>query len=553
MDESLLKLNQTLGLFFGRAGGRLDAVRMYYAVMAIALALLVWSGAHYQAAIHLNHDVAWIVHSAAWLLDGSSFGRDIVDPSPPLPWFLSLPAAWAHRQGLADEVTAISVSFWLINVATLIFCFRILAPMVRSGRFIEAFTLAVASCVAVCLLPAGVFGQRDVVACALGLPYLLHVGIQLAAGSRSSTWIGLATGLLAGVGFCLKPYLLVVPALVELYRSASWRDLRLWLRPEVIAMSVVVVAYLGALLLVTPDYIGFALPMIKAAYWAYQGTFETVVQRYLSAVTPAVLAIAMTLATRSVDTWHGILASGVVGASISYWIQNKGFAYHAYPIVAMSFILLSYTLVVAVRAAHRQLREVSLSLSFVVVFALLYLGLGSLQSPLNQARAWFRAYDRAAGEQGQEYEALINRLRALGVGPGTYLYAISTHPKPGFPATSYLGANWAGEAATQFVLPAYARRNEIADSDQLKRVTDAAEYQREVVIRSLDRHRPRVVLLDARRRRLGLGFRRFDQVAFYAENDRFRRIWACYVELKPVGPVRIFELQNPACLYPEPE
>lgn len=547
MDDGRDMANHTWKPLLARPAGWPTAGRWSLWIMAIAMILLVWVGIVYQTSIHLNHDVGWIAHSAAWLLDGRRFGSDIIDPSPPLAWFLSLPAALAHRHGVADEITAISVNFWLINVITLMLCFRILADMTREGRFIEALALGISAGVAISLLPAGIFGQRDVVAFAMSLPYLLQVANQMATGASAPKSMAVTTGVLAGIGFCLKPYLLAVPFLVELFRSVKGREFRLWLRPEVKAMAVVVLTYLGVLLLVTPDYLSFALPLIKAAYWAYEGTANTVRQNFLGAVSPAVLAIAIAIATRSASAFHGVLVAGVAGASISYWLQNKGFSYHWYPIVAMSWVLLAYTFAVALQAVYAQLREISLALTLVVMFALLYLSVGGLQVPLDRARAWYDAHDRKTGDQGMQYEELIERLRELGIGPGSYLYALSTHPKPGFPATNYLDASWAGEAATQFIVPAFARRSEITDEDKARLIIEASKYQKESVTNALDRHQPRVILVDARSHRLGLGFRRFDQIAFYAEGERFRQIWACYAEREQVGPYRIFERQDLSC------
>lgn len=538
------RLQQSYDRFAGLAG----TVKQFYWLMALTSILLVWVGVSYQSRIHLNHDVGWIVHSAGWLLEGRRFGSDIVDPSPPLAWYLSLPAAAAYRLGLSDEVTAIRTSFWLINIGVLIASFCALMPLVRSRRFSEAAALGLAAGIAICLLPAGSFGQRDVVAFALSLPYMLMTAIRISRGNSWSTVASISAGMLAGAGFCLKPYLLVVPVLVESCRSALTLDVKIWLRPEAIGIAIAVAVYLGVLLLLTPDYINFALPMIEASYWAYEGNDHLVTNRLLEALTPAVLALAIALATRSANAFHAILASGVTGASISYWIQHKGFAYHAYPVVAMSFLLLAYSLAVAVKATFRQLREINLGLFLVVGVALLYLAFGSLNPPIDRAMAWYREYDRLTGERGRSYEELLVRLRQLGVGSDTYLFALSTHPKPGFPATNYLGAKWAGQAATQFVIPAYARRGEIEDAGTMRQVLDAADYQRKVVAEAIAMHRPAIVLVDAQSNRLGLVYRRFDDIAFYQENREFRRIWACYGELERIGAIRIFQLLDPACM-----
>jgi hypothetical protein len=138
---------------------------------------------------------------------------------------------------------------------------------------------------------------------------------------------------------------------------------------------------------------------------------------------------------------------------------------------------------------------------------------------------------------------VINRLRALGVRPSDYLYAISTHPNPGFPTVNYLGTRWAGREVAQFAIPAHVRRAEVTDGAVLREIDRATELQVSLVIEDLGRHPPVYVMVEARQRRLGLAYRRFDDLAFYGRYPAFARLWACYEEIEPVGQIRLFRLR----------
>ena len=72
-------------------------------IWLIATLVLVLCGNYLQARVHLNHDVSWIAHSARWLLRGQPFGTGVLDPNPPMAWYLSMPAAALAELGLMRE------------------------------------------------------------------------------------------------------------------------------------------------------------------------------------------------------------------------------------------------------------------------------------------------------------------------------------------------------------------------------------------------------------------------------------------------------------------
>ena len=55
-----------------------------------------------QSNVYLNHDVGWVLYSSGLMLDGQVLSRDIIEPNPPLIYFLSaLPALAAGGSGWA--------------------------------------------------------------------------------------------------------------------------------------------------------------------------------------------------------------------------------------------------------------------------------------------------------------------------------------------------------------------------------------------------------------------------------------------------------------------
>ena len=120
------------------------------------------------------------------------------------------------------------------------------------------------------------------------------------------------------------------------------------------------------------------------------------------------------------------------------------------------------------------------------------------------------------------------------------------HLFPGFPTASYTKAEWSSRSATQGLLAAYVRRDELKDPALVNRVLQAAELQRRMIIEEFELNRPSIVLLERSRIRFGMNGRQFDDLAFYLEDPRFAPIWSQYEELQPLGPLRVFVLRGRA-------
>jgi hypothetical protein len=51
-------------------------------------------------------------------------------------------------------------------------------------------------------------------------------------------------------------------------------------------------------------------------------------------------------------------------------------------------------------------------------------------------------------------------------------------------------------------------------------------------------------MVEARQWRLGLAFRKFDDLAFYRLDPEFARIWDCYIEIESPDQIRLFKRRD---------
>lgn len=503
-----------------------------------ACGLLIAAGAALQSRVHLNHDVAWILHGARWLLGGAQFGRDIIDVNPPLAWFVSLPAAWLVNAGMYSEAAALRLYVWVLCAASLLLCHRLLRPLRAQEEAAESAALLVGAAFAMAILPGGVFGQREHFAFILGLPYCLLAASRLRGDDPVPRALAAACGVLAGVAFGFKPWFLAVPLLLEIAQLARTRSLRSAWRAETVALGATLLAYLLAVLLFAPDYLRVVMPMGVATYWAYDGSLPAWTHWRKPALV-ALVALGFLAVARRLPVHAVVLLLAFAGFSFSHWAQHKGFAYHAYPALACAAVLIAYSAVLAARALAAVNWPVGGWLKIAMAACPVIIGANFARLGFQTADDWARLYDMKGDEIGGYRSYLIERVNAL-VPAGGHVYAFSTHPFPAFPTMSYTAAEWGSPMVAQFVIPALTERDQVHDPERLAALDRAVQAQREQVLSDFERYAPEMVLLATGPDRLGMSGREFDDIAFYTADPRFAAIWSRYGEAQQIGNLRVF-------------
>jgi hypothetical protein len=377
------------------------------------------------------------------------------------------------------------------------------------------------------------------------MPYLAMAALRMQRDPLPSNAILVGIGLLAGIGFALKPYFLIVPALVELLLLVrlGWRSL--FNRIESLVLGLTVIGYVLAAALLLHDYLRFTIELTLSVYWAYDsGNFSAILERYFSAAKPAVYGVLIALVTRTWSPKHTVMLLAGLGYSASYFVQSKGFVYHAYPVLVTSVTFLGICLGHGMARAWSRWRESGSPIRLALVILAALLALPPVKQVHDDVLRWYFRYNIAWGATGQFRQAVIDAVNHFAPSQQSYFFAFSTHPFPGFPTASYTKADFSGRSIVQPFIPAYARVDEVTDAAIRERVLETAEYQRRMVMEDLERRPPSIVFVERNRYRLGMNGRQFDDVAFYMADPRFQRIWENYQEYPPMGPLRVFVLRS---------
>lgn len=515
-------------------------------VAALSILVLILAGQWLQAGVHLNHDVSYFVHFDGWLLQGRTLGTDLHDGNLPMVWGLFMPSALLVHWNLLSEPAAVRLAFWAYFFISAMLTLRVLSLLGDEWKgasvgWVVAFVLIAT------LGPGFSFGQREHACVLFAMPYLALAVVRLQRGKGPGVLTSITIGLLAGIGFAIKPYFLAVPALVELLLLIRLGGRSLLSRTESLVLAGTVMVYVMLAAILLRDYLELTLGLTKATYWAYDTPDRAVLlERYLRVAQPALYGAAIALVTRTWSPQHTVLLLAGLGFTASYFVQSKGFVYQAYPVLVCTMTFLGICLGQGLARAWRGWRATRKPLWPALGAAVVLIALPPLKQAHDDVASWYFTHNIAWGPTGQFRQAIIDTVDHFAPTRGTYFFAFSTHPFPGFPTASYSRAEWTGRSVVQPVVPALARLAEVTDPERRARVIRAGEYQRRIVVEDFERRPPSIVFAERTLARLGMNGRPFDDIAFYLSDPRFRQIWARYEEYPPMGPFRVFVLRDTA-------
>ena len=493
-----------------RAIGARD--RRIWSMLPIA-GVLIAAALYLQLSTYPNHDVAWVLWGTREMLNGAKWGVDIIEPNPPLAWYLSMPstliAGWLSvpLDWTFKVVVAVAAAISAMVFATL---------SSAESRFRRAFLCAV-SATCLLLLPGREFGQREHLAAIAVLPYLALAGRRASGEGNPSAGATIAIGLAMGLGVALKPFFLAVPLLVELVvQLTSDRRPRLF-RAENVASAALVAGYALLLILFGRQYLAEVVPLANEIYWSFNRSMRDIAEDIYPSLM-AVIAFAAYAAYKK-DRQSLILFAAYCGFAISDILQRKGYPYHLLPVIILAVLMLAHMSTTGLRLVRG-----------LALFVMTTFSLSIIQPPLS----WWTANKPGgsrAGEVDGFREAIARHAR------NSRFLVVAVHPYPSFPTAIYTPAHYVSRTNSQWFLPAVEQLRE-----GIATRTDRAaieSHAREFIMHDLAA-KPGLVLIDRNAARHTVGSKDFDILAFYQEDPGFRQVWRHYREIESIGQFRQF-------------
>lgn len=460
-----------------------------------------------------NHDLAFVVVGAQKLLAGGQFGIDVTDPNPPLAWWLAAAfLALGNALHLAPQTAATMFTVALSFGACLF------AARAAGTRH------AIIAAIVLLGLPGYDFGQREHWLAILALPWLLAAadwrgGRRLGGGMRT---VAVMSG---AIGFCLKPYFILIPLAVEgwfLVRRRSPADA---LRPDNLGMLAIGALYGLAVWALAPEYYARVLPDTLAIYWAFDVSFAEMLRIHAA---PSLLIIAggamLLRASASVPPRAQTMAAATLGALLAAVLQFKGWQYHFLPERAFAVIGALWLIMDAAALPGRTL------LRFVALAPILF---GAL-APTVQRR----------GESAmalRDERALAETIRRWSR-PDEGVFAFITTPRAVLPAVLRTDRRWQSDACCVQFVPALVRAGERGPSGA-NRTRAVANRKLDGLVAKLAHDPPRIILVDDRAYKLGFDAKTFDYAPWLRSEPRLRRLFAAYRERGGVAGFRVLVRQ----------
>ena len=175
---------------------------------------VLWLTGHFFPPI--NHDVGAVLYVSERWLAGDRLYVGIIDENLPLTFILhALPV-------LTAKFLPGGIPFWFVAwvvsgiIVSFLACRRLVHLIPSADHALTEALLPPVLLFLFTVLPNEHFGQREHIMFVMAAPYLL-VSMGRAEGTSPTRRAAILVGLVAGIGFAMKPHYLAIPAAVELF------------------------------------------------------------------------------------------------------------------------------------------------------------------------------------------------------------------------------------------------------------------------------------------------------------------------------------------------
>ncbi len=310
----------------------------------LAFLAIVSVGILLQFTLVINDDNYWLLQVTGKFLQGGRYYKDFIETNPPMILYLySLPVIISHLFHwtiytvfrlyiITLALLSTAISYYLLKLSTskmnLNFCLFIVCAMIAIFLF---------------LLP-NTFGQREQITLILIMPYLLLTNNRL-SNETVNFWIVLIVGIMAGIGFSIKPHFLIPLILIEFTMIIKQKNFFTWIRTETITIALILIVYLVSIFIIAPEYIVKIVPFCLQYYYIAYPFFSAITFRLSPWIFWLIISICFILLRHKshYKNFLDILFIACVGFIIVYFIQRQYWAYHYLPAYAL-MTLLSLTL-----------------------------------------------------------------------------------------------------------------------------------------------------------------------------------------------------------------
>ena len=475
-----------------------------------------------------NLDVSWLLMASERLLAGGTFLDDFYEVNWLMAIMVYCPGVWlSHLFGI-DLYVGLVIFVLMLMGGSVVAAHKSLHRVLPEFPAVTGFlTIAYAW---ILFFPHHFFGQREHIALALFLPFVIAAAGRVAGRPFETRSAEICISAAAAIGILIKPHFILLPAAIFLVRLFRQRSLRVLCHPDVLTFLVFGSAYIATLVLIYPGWIEVAQLALQL-YSAYDADPVALLRTAGTATGLAVLvAIACRFSTLPVAAKSLIfhLALTVVVAAAIYILQRKGWSYQFLP--AKNTLVLLILAFAGLHLARAEPSQTWRRPAFGLIAAMVVASAGLL--PV--ARDVWRDYHRMVRYHNAPLTQAIRSTR-----PGESLFVFSADVRDGFPMVLLENRGWASRFSALWPIPGIV--NQLATASTPQQRAHLQSLRQDMVEKTLNdfrRYRPGLVLVP-----IELTERwfedRFDFLKFYRADPAFDALWRGY---RPAGRAGKFEL-----------
>lgn len=486
------------------------------AIFLMAIYALAWN---LQDQLFINYDVSWLLLATKRLLAGGTYAHDFFETNPPLILYLYLPPVILNKLLTVNMVLIFRGYIFFIASLMLVLCWGLGRKIFSEQDTWLAYLFFLAMALVFLVLPCFEFGQRDHLLVVLALPYLLLVVCRL-QGEKFNSGYAAGLGLLAGLGFAIKPHFLMLPLLVEGYYAFYKKDKLAWLRPETLIIMLTIMIYVSSIFIFHPDYIYIVVPYSLRLYYraVSQSWFALLLNGTVAYCGLSVLSYFIENKESRYQTLNTVLLLALLGSLFSYFAQRTTFYYHLVPALSLAFLLLLMLFYSLLSGLSRRWPEIIFAsflgaLFFIFpawIFCNLYWNsLTYKKQTLDQVTVFMNTYARQA--------------------PVYFFVATASYA---FPAVDYTTTTIAPRFYFLWMVSGLV--NQALDLAQHPGRPISEQYNKDknfllnMIADDLYQYKPRFVFVDQSADKYRIRDKNFNYLTYFSDNEKFRHEWSNY-------------------------
>jgi hypothetical protein len=482
----------------------------------------------------INHDVGAILYVSERWIAGDPLYVGIIDENLPLTFIVhALPVLTAKV--LSGDVPT-WFTFWVVTAIALSFlaCRRLVHLIPSADHALTEALLPPVLLFLFTVLPNEHFGQREHIMFVLAAPYLL-ASMARAEGTAPTTRSAIFIGLVAGVGFAMKPYYLAIPAAVEIFLLVRRGPKATFTDPMPWAIGLVAVAHLVLMYTVFWQFGRIVMPLAMESY-APIGDAGWRQVLFSDVLGPTLLALMIfgafaTLLTKTLAA-RALIAFGA-GAAISAILQAKGWPYHVLPALSATILLAALTVSQTVdrylpisKSAHR----LPVAVISATLLVLLYFQASLYTPPFYKQRQY-------EGSIGGILRHIVEQNA-----PNRTIMTLSPGIYPFWPMLNYIKGRMTMRYLTMWVVQGiYADCEEFpALYNEAETMSDTEKNIFEAVSEDFAKGKPDLLIVDTIAGVPRCQGKMFDYLEYFSQNKVFADAFESYEHLMDVERYKIY-------------